>query len=97
MAPKYFWVTLLVDALAFLCINEEQSEIYFSSAQTFELMHCLEVLNIIKDILNEYIDCKLCFNFAIIGKLFLFRNWFRKSTYPRSSSCYSMIRKNESA
>ena len=43
LAPKYFWVTLLIDASPFMLINEDQQEIYFTSEQTYELMHCLEV------------------------------------------------------
>jgi hypothetical protein len=36
-------VTLLIDTLPFLSVDDELAEIYFSSEQTFELMHCLEV------------------------------------------------------
>merc|ERR1712179_685438 len=57
LAPKYFWVTLLIDALPFLDnASEGMSEdmyntesqngesiekVFFSSSQTYELMHCL--------------------------------------------------------
>ena len=61
LAPKYFWVTLLIDALPFLDSNEGQisgdesmynldendaskPKIFFSSSQTYELMHCLQQL-----------------------------------------------------
>ncbi|XP_060068620.1 nuclear pore complex protein Nup85-like [Ylistrum balloti] len=40
LAPKRFWVTLLVDAIPLL----EAEEVIFSSSQTFDLMHCLEEL-----------------------------------------------------
>ncbi|XP_069124557.1 nuclear pore complex protein Nup85-like [Argopecten irradians] len=40
LAPKQFWVTLLVDAMPLL----EAEKVIFSSAQTFDLMHCLEEL-----------------------------------------------------
>ncbi|XP_076338478.1 nuclear pore complex protein Nup75 isoform X2 [Tachypleus tridentatus] len=40
LAPKYFWVTLLFDALPLL----ESEEVVFSSRQTFQLMYCLEEL-----------------------------------------------------
>jgi len=40
LAPKYFWLTLLLDALPLL----ESDELVFSSEQTYELMYCLEVL-----------------------------------------------------
>ena len=60
LAPKYFWVTLLIDALPFLDnASEGMSEdmyntesqngesiekVFFSSSQTYELMHCLQEL-----------------------------------------------------
>ena len=50
LAPKYFWVTLLIDTLPFLAesvsegINEEGKNAFFSSEQTYELMHCLHEL-----------------------------------------------------
>ena len=59
LAPKYFWVTLLIDALPFLSSNDgliqlgnesdmddesDKQTIYFSSSQTYELMHCLQEL-----------------------------------------------------
>ena len=51
LAPKYFWVTLLTDTLPFLansvseCINDENSrKAFFSSEQTYELIHCLHEL-----------------------------------------------------
>lgn len=40
IAPQSFWMTLLTDALPLL----EQTEVIFSSDQTYELMHCLEEL-----------------------------------------------------
>lgn len=40
LAPKYFWITLLIDALPFL----EAEEVFLSSEQTYELMHCLQEL-----------------------------------------------------
>ncbi|KAK2173727.1 hypothetical protein NP493_851g01059 [Ridgeia piscesae] len=42
IAPKKFWQVLLTDALPLL----EVEEVIFSSQQTYELMHCLEELNI---------------------------------------------------
>uniref|UniRef100_A0A4W3GDF1 Nuclear pore complex protein Nup85 n=1 Tax=Callorhinchus milii TaxID=7868 RepID=A0A4W3GDF1_CALMI len=38
IAPRSFWMTLLVDALPLL----EQKQVIFSTEQTYELMHCLE-------------------------------------------------------
>ena len=55
LAPKYFWVTLLIDTLPFLansvseCINEGKSA-FFSSEQTYDLMHCLHELNSDQDL-----------------------------------------------
>ena len=64
LAPKYFWVTLLIDALPFMDNNQEQvlgddsiynvgdenedvkQPIFFSSSQTYELMHCLQELSL---------------------------------------------------
>ena len=48
-APKYFWITLLIDALPFLADNvtqtiQESSGVFFSSEQTYELMQCLHEL-----------------------------------------------------
>jgi len=40
LAPKYFWVTLLIDAIPFLTANT----ILFSSHQTYELVECLQEL-----------------------------------------------------
>ena len=40
LAPKYFWVTLLIDTVPFVCCEDE---VIFSSDQTYELMHCLQV------------------------------------------------------
>lgn len=46
LAPKYFWVTLLIDTLPFLAesIAGENTKLFFSSEQTYELMHCLHEL-----------------------------------------------------
>merc|ERR1719414_1582951 len=60
LAPKYFWVTLLVDTLPFLDTgsdglseemysmevenDESKDKVFFSSSQTYELMHCLQQL-----------------------------------------------------
>ncbi|XP_069785475.1 nuclear pore complex protein Nup85 isoform X2 [Narcine bancroftii] len=38
IAPRSFWMTLLLDALPLM----EQKEVIFSMEQTYELMHCLE-------------------------------------------------------
>lgn len=40
LAPKYFWVTLLVDTIPFLATEE----VYFGSEHTYELLHCLQEL-----------------------------------------------------
>ena len=40
LAPKYFWVTLLIDAIPFLTADT----VLFSSHQTYELMECLQEL-----------------------------------------------------
>jgi len=45
LAPKRFWLILLLDALPLL----EHDEIIFSSEQTFELMHSLKELQLIQD------------------------------------------------
>ncbi len=47
LAPKYFWVTLLIDALPFISsrgaeVGENQAML--NSEQTYELMHCLQEL-----------------------------------------------------
>ena len=49
LAPKYFWVTLLVDTLPFLANNVSESihtpaGCFFTSEQTYDLMHCLHEL-----------------------------------------------------
>jgi len=45
LAPKYFWVTLLVDALPFISCETVASEgALLNSEQTYELMHCLQEL-----------------------------------------------------
>jgi len=40
LAPKYFWVTLLIDAIPFL----QADQVLFSSTQTAELLQCLQEL-----------------------------------------------------
>jgi len=40
LAPKYFWVTLLIDCIPFLSADQ----VLFSSTQTYELMQCLQDL-----------------------------------------------------
>ncbi|XP_025095043.1 nuclear pore complex protein Nup85-like [Pomacea canaliculata] len=40
VAPRHFWVTLLMDALPFL----ETPQLILSTMQTYEMMHCLEEL-----------------------------------------------------
>jgi len=40
LAPKYFWVTLLIDCIPFLTADQ----VLFSSAQTYELLECLQEL-----------------------------------------------------
>ena len=40
LAPKYFWVTLLIDCIPFLTADQ----VLFSSVQTYELMECLQEL-----------------------------------------------------
>jgi Nup85 Nucleoporin len=39
LAPKYFWVTLLIDAIPFLTADD----LLFTSEQTYELLQCLQV------------------------------------------------------
>ena len=39
LAPKYFWVTLLIDSIPFL----QSEKILFGSEQTYELLQCLQV------------------------------------------------------
>lgn len=41
LAPKYFWVTLLMDAIPFLTADE----LLFTSEQTYELLQCLQELS----------------------------------------------------
>ncbi|XP_046584711.1 nuclear pore complex protein Nup85-like [Haliotis rubra] len=40
LAPKNFWITLLMDAMPLL----EAPKVIFSSSKTYEMMHCLEEL-----------------------------------------------------
>jgi len=40
LAPKYFWVTLLIDSIPFL----QSEKILFGSEQTYELLQCLQEL-----------------------------------------------------
>ena len=40
LAPKYFWVTLLIDCIPFLT----SETVLFSSEQTYELLQCLQEL-----------------------------------------------------
>ena len=40
LAPKYFWVTLLIDCIPFLTAET----VLFSSEQTYELLQCLQEL-----------------------------------------------------
>jgi len=40
LAPKYFWVTLLIDCIPFLTADS----VLFSSEQTYELLQCLQEL-----------------------------------------------------
>jgi len=49
LAPQRFWVALLTDALPLL----EADDVVLTSQQTYELMHCLEELNITKQITNK--------------------------------------------
>ena len=49
VAPKYFWITLLIDALPFLAENvtetiNSETSVFFSSEQTYDLMGCLHEL-----------------------------------------------------
>jgi len=41
LAPKYFWVTLLIDCIPFLTTDQ----VLFSSCQTYQLMECLQELS----------------------------------------------------
>jgi len=41
LAPKYFWVTLLIDCIPFLTAEQ----VLFSSTQTYELLQCLQDLS----------------------------------------------------
>lgn len=41
LAPKYFWVTLLIDAIPFLTADD----LLFTSEQTYELLQCLQELS----------------------------------------------------
>ncbi len=51
LAPKYFWVTLLMDAIPFLTADE----LLFTSEQTYELLQCLQV-----SVCGEYGSEKIC-------------------------------------
>eukprot|EP00794_Sanderia_malayensis_P008966 gene8967-9923_t len=42
LAPKRFWLTLMVDSLPIL----EHDKIIFNSSQTYEIMHCLQELQL---------------------------------------------------
>ena len=41
LAPKYFWVTLLIDCIPFLTADS----VLFTSEQTYELLQCLQELS----------------------------------------------------
>ncbi len=43
LAPKYFWVTLLIDALPFISLDG--GDVLLGSAQTYEILHCLQELS----------------------------------------------------
>ncbi len=45
LAPKYFWVTLLIDALPFISLGGD--DVLLGSEQTHEIMHCLQVLSLL--------------------------------------------------
>lgn len=51
LAPQRLWLTLLTDTLPLL----EHKEVIFSSAQTYELMHCLEAIRL-SFRTKEYLD-----------------------------------------
>ncbi len=42
LAPKYFWITLLIDALPFISLHG--GDVLLGSDQTYEIMHCLQVI-----------------------------------------------------
>lgn len=48
LAPKYFWLSLLLDAVPLL----ESNELVFNSKETYELIQCLEEFLIYKGIVN---------------------------------------------
>jgi len=54
LAPKKFWMVLLIDSLPLL----EHKEIIFSSDQTHELLHCLQELQLSHDSTNQKVDMK---------------------------------------
>jgi len=45
LAPRYFWVTLLVDCLPFLPISSPSEQVIFSSEETYCLLDCLQDLH----------------------------------------------------
>ncbi len=61
LAPKYFWVTLLMDAIPFLTADE----LLFTSEQTYELLQCLQVGSF-------FSLCILVFFVAILRRSILF-------------------------
>lgn len=74
LAPKYFWVTLLIDALPFL----NTGDLFFTSDQNYELMHCLQV-----QIALTFKSCK--YLRITIFTLFIFRNYPMTLHFRRNS------------
>lgn len=70
LAPKYFWVTLLIDTVPFVCCEDE---VIFSSDQTYELMHCLQVST--GDILSFLVEPFIIF--------FCFQELSKDETLPK--------------
>ncbi len=42
LAPKYFWVTLLIDVIPFISMGND-SPVFLGSKQTYDVMQCLHV------------------------------------------------------
>ena len=62
LAPKYFWVTLLIDCIPFLTTDQ----VLFSSCQTYQLMECLQVKVVMNTIRFDEIVMKAYLFFLVI-------------------------------
>ena len=59
LAPKYFWVTLLIDAIPFLTADQ----LLFTSEQTYELLQCLQAGYFLIFLAFRFVHCCGAANF----------------------------------